>query len=244
MESQRIIDCTCGARVRIPVLQKPASLRCPACKSKLDVVAIAPDDFVEPIEIGGVREPVELRSDGATCPICQTAIASSETVNRCPACDVVHHDECWNEIGGCGTYGCEQAPKVDKEVVPVTTRAWGDTKTCPACGETIRAMAIRCRFCRTDFQTIDPMGRDDLIQMKVRKAQMRDLKRVTLALFTFSLLGITSPITGLISSAYLMPKQDQLRKCGAMYLVLAWMIFGLSALFSSLIAVFLLFEWA
>ena len=24
--------------------------------------------------------------------------------------DQVHHLECWAEIGGCGTYGCKQAP--------------------------------------------------------------------------------------------------------------------------------------
>jgi hypothetical protein len=59
----------------------------------------------------------------------------------CPSCDQVHHQECWSEVGGCGTYGCKQAPKIDKSeatsAAPLT--AWGDTKKCPACGtETVK----------------------------------------------------------------------------------------------------------
>jgi len=234
MASESIVACPCGARVRIPEGQVASVFRCPICKGILTANVASP--VVSAIQIVATN-------DSVTCPICQTPIQPDAVTTRCPDCDQVHHEECWSEIGGCGTYGCLKAPQYEKPVDVVPTRAWGDTKICPVCGETIKSISLRCRYCRTDFHTVDPLNLSDLRQASAVATAQQNLRFVTLSLFILSLLGCTSPIAGLIGSAYLMPKAEQLRKCGPLYLVLAWLTFIVSGLFTVLIAVFLIFEW-
>ena len=47
---------------------------------------------------------------GATCPYCQSGFLPHEDVLVCRACEIPHHRECWQENGGCTTYGCENGP--------------------------------------------------------------------------------------------------------------------------------------
>jgi len=44
---------------------------------------------------------------GKTCPYCQYIIKPNTEVVVCPACQTPHHKECWDENGGCTTYGCK-----------------------------------------------------------------------------------------------------------------------------------------
>ncbi len=235
MASDTIIDCGCGAKVRLPAESAHRAFRCPACKTTL---ALTLDATVLSSRQLAPGEP------GATCPICQTAVAAEEFVVSCPVCDQVHHRECWSEIGGCGTYGCTQAPVIDKSqaTAPVATSAWGDTKICPMCSETIKSIALKCRYCGTDFDTADPVTLDDLHRRSSRVNEQKNLKTSTIWLFALSLTGCLAPITGLISSAYLLPKREQVAKCGPLYSFLAWGALIISGLFTSLIAVSVLFD--
>jgi hypothetical protein len=86
---------------------------------------------------------------GRACAICQTVIARGEPVGACPSCDAPYHADCWQENGGCGSYGCELSPSVVKEDGPAEGSSyWGqEDKACPACGKRIRLAALRCRHC-------------------------------------------------------------------------------------------------
>lgn len=46
-----------------------------------------------------------------SCPYCRAQIASGEQTNHCPACNAVHHTDCWTENGGCAVVGCSAGPQ-------------------------------------------------------------------------------------------------------------------------------------
>lgn len=182
-------------------------------------------------------------ADAVICPICQTAIAPAEAVVTCTECDQVHHQDCWTEIGGCATYGCKQAPAVDKtdQVAPDRRSAWGDMKKCPACGEIIKAIALRCRYCRTDFDTVDPLTTADLRRQAVTGDRVAGMKRNVCILFGVSLIGILAPLCLLAGLAYLLPKRELLAKCGMLFVILGWTGVVLSGLYSLLLLAFFAF---
>lgn len=47
--------------------------------------------------------------DRAVCAYCQTEM-DRITAARCPDCDAVHHQDCWQDNGGCAVLGCAAGP--------------------------------------------------------------------------------------------------------------------------------------
>ncbi len=220
------ITCSCGARLQLPESGENQKYTCPACNAVVEP-QIAPERIQE--------QP----SASTTCPICQTLIGADEAVRNCPECQQVHHKECWEEMGGCSTYGCPAAPANEKEAPAARpTSAWGDMKRCPACGEKIKAIALKCRYCDTTFDTVDPLTVQDL-QHRVRVSdELKVVRVMTIVLFVLTLLGCLAPATLVVGIIYFQVNRARIVKAGPLFSVLACATLGLAALYSLMLVFF------
>lgn len=225
-----IVVCECGAKIRVSAKNRGRAVKCPSCQQGLVL-----DSDGQVLTAGRSHG-----GGGAQCQICQSEIAAGETCVECPDCKQNQHRDCWAEVGGCGTYGCRQAPSVEKtpDSADAPLTAWGDTKECPACGEDIKSIALRCRYCGTDFDSVDPMTLRDLDRQSRRKDDSKQLRTNVILLFIVSIFGCLAPITLLVWIWMTRTKQAELKRCGPQFPVMAWSALSLSALYTVLILFF------
>ncbi len=97
------------------------------------------------------------------CPYCQSKIKKGADFTICSHCGTPHHRECWNENGGCTTYGCINNPLTEKKVEFESEDVGNETLEslreslrlpqpaelieCPNCSSEIEAGSVFCKYC-------------------------------------------------------------------------------------------------
>jgi hypothetical protein len=169
------------------------------------------------------------------CSICYTIMTEGEPVTACPECKQDYHKSCWDEIGGCGSYGCKQAAVAQKPPLPVLVGAgWGDTKQCPQCTSEINASLLVCR-CGARFPWADPMAPAEYVGWLDQQNAIAFARKLLIVLFILSLIGVTAPIAGPIAGVYAWAKRTRLAGTGGTYLAVGYGSAAIGAIYSILI---------
>jgi hypothetical protein len=135
-------------------------------------------------------------SPAATCTICLTEFGPEDEACACPACAALYHRECWEENGGCGVYGCSQAPAVEpRGTLEVPVSHWGqEHKECPVCGMRIAAAAVRCRQCGASFATANPQDAGAFQKSAAQLKRLPAARRNTIIIFTLCIVPCIAPL--------------------------------------------------
>lgn len=154
----------------------------------------------------------------ARCSICYTKIQPNEAAHTCADCQQEYHQVCWDELGGCGTYGCKSSAVAEKPPPPVIMRTgWGDSKTCPVCSREISSSLLLCP-CGARFPYADPMTVADYGAWRAKEDEASGARKVLVVLFILTLLGLPAPLLGPIAGFYAWSKRELLGGANGTYL--------------------------
>jgi len=77
---------------------------------------------------------------GKTCPYCRFPLKSGITAESCDSCQTLHHQECWEEGGGCAVFGCaNNAATARSAAPPQQPQGVAPTATIPSVGPSAMA---------------------------------------------------------------------------------------------------------
>lgn len=156
------------------------------------------------------------------CAICHTLIEAEDPVEECPECHQRYHAVCWSELGGCAIFGCSQAVQGEKPPAQaVVGGGWGDTKTCPSCGNEIGSSLLVCG-CGARFPWADPMSVETYESWLYEKQELKRIHQRLVILFLVTLLGLTAPISGFLAGSYAHRNRHRLAGSEGTYLALGY----------------------
>lgn len=168
----------------------------------------------------------------APCAICLSPLGEVDVPCACPGCHSRVHQECWQEIDGCATYGCEFMPTTVKALEPPGVQThWGQAeKTCPSCGEEIKAAALRCKHCGEEFASQAPQSRGEYESARVDKVSSDRARSFAIAAFVCGVIPITAPFSLVLVGGYVLLQRRIVRGLPATQRVL----YGLGLLIAAL----------
>ncbi len=149
---------------------------------------------------------------GKTCSLCGSGIVNKEIVVLCPECKLPYHYDCWEEMGGCGSYGCAAAPEIKKaDYGPayVYADAWITEKKCPECGTMIPSNALACHICKSVFPTEKPITEAEWKKRTYDGKELLLVRLEVIAQFSVSLFIFLSALT-FITNLYVIFLSDRI----------------------------------
>lgn len=173
------------------------------------------------------------------CSICQTSLSSEDSMKVCGHCKSEFHLDCWDENGGCATYGCINSPKAEKINEQFQEQTfWGvETKTCPMCGETIKVSELRCPYCNELFDTIVPITSQEIKDRITKRPQDSRENKGAILIFICGLLGITAPFNLFFGGIWYQQNRKKLKEASPTYNLLAIVGLSVSVIYSLLIVI-------
>lgn len=172
-----------------------------------------------------------LEARAGFCALCQSAIAPDEQTTGCPGCAALYHADCWQDVGGCGVYGCTHVPPTEKRNdLDIPAAHWGkETKDCPACGKQIQAMAVRCRHCGTNFASADPLSHQDFKKAQGQRDSKPRLKKMAAWLFIACAFPFTTALAGPLGLWWYLSRRADIDRLPRLFPTLVWIGLLLSA---------------
>ncbi|MHC4547775.1 MAG: RING finger protein [Planctomycetota bacterium] len=169
------------------------------------------------------------------CSICHTLVQPTDEVAACPECRQDYHRSCWDELGGCATYGCRRAvPALKPAPQPQQVGGWGDHKACPDCRRPLGASMLACA-CGARFPYADPMAPHEYRAWVREQQALKSSRGALIVLFILSLFGIPAPVLGPIAGFFAYSRRHLLAGAGGTYLAMGYGTAALGATYTLVI---------